>query len=138
MEYLNHMASNGVYCKENIDLDGKKIHRFPVDESDKGKAGWAVGFVTFGDTDGRPYKVVVYGNFKTGEKFTYFSEKPESAQDRKKIEADIKEAQIKAEKERLKIHIEVAERCQALWDKMTETLDRSLPYLERKKIDGLS
>ena len=80
-------------------MDGK-VFRFNVDNKDKKKSGWVVGFQNHSNS-GETFYVVRGGNFKTGETFQFQSDDKEfDKYDRERIKKQIEEAKRKAEVER--------------------------------------
>lgn len=135
-QITENMASNSVYLKDMPNLDGK-IHRFKVDEKDKGVAGWYVGYSSFLNKSGEQYFNVVYGNFKTGETFHYKSDtKNISKEEIKKAQAQFEKAKMLREMEIEKDHKDAAERAQSAWNAIQPT-NKISEYLSRKKIDDL-
>lgn len=115
-----------------------QIHRFKADDRDKGTAGWYCAYQNYADGDGgTPYQIVVYGNFKTGEKYTYTDRVAFNNQDKKKNDEAVKSAQQEFEKAKKEQQDAAALECRAKWKTLSGNLDRTLTYFERKKIDKL-
>lgn len=135
-QITENMMSNGLHLREVPNLDGK-IHRFKVDEKDKGVAGWYVGFTSFLQRSGEQYFNVVYGNFKTGETFHYKSDNKNVSRDElKKIQAQFEKAKMLREMEVEKDQKDAAEAALAAWNRIEPT-NKVSEYLSRKKIDNL-
>lgn len=105
-EILKHFAQNNLDPPDLI-LDGK-IHRFSVDSNDSKKSGWYLGFQNHTRKTGEIFYVVVYGNYKTGDKFTFQSNVSLKPEDKKVIEDQIKKAKKHQDADRKKIHEETA------------------------------
>lgn len=137
LDIIQDMNRNGLH-PDKIICDGN-IHRFKADASDKGTAGWYSCYQHYASDDGgAPYQVVVYGNFKTGDKFTYQNNKTAtSAKDKKEQAESIKKAQEQHEKIKKEQNEKAAKECQERWPTYSEELNRTFDYLVRKKIDKL-
>lgn len=133
-EILNSMQLNGVCPKDPLILDGK-VHRFKVDENDKGKSGWYCGFQNITRLSGQLFYVVRYGNFKTGLTEQYQTNAKYSPDDKNFINKQIEKQKLAADEERRLLHEETANECRDLFEKLST--DGSCPYLQKKKISSL-
>ena len=133
-EILDSMALNGLRPNE-LTLDGK-VHRFKIDSSDKGKAGWYCGFQNFSRTGGAEFQVVTYGNFKTGISYKYQTDITFGADDVKYIKDQIEKAKAKADEERRQVQVDVAAECEEIWAGLLT--EGTVPYLTTKKLYLLS
>lgn len=129
-EILDSMALNGLRPLD-LTLDGR-VHRFKIDSSDKGTAGWYCGFQNFSRTGGAEFQVVTYGNFKTGIVHKYQTDMTFGADDVKYIKDQIEKAKAKADQERRQVQLEVAVECEEIWS--TLSTEGTVPYLSSKQL----
>lgn len=120
------MRMNG-FEVDSLTLDGK-IHRF----GDKKKSNWYVGFRNFTREGGEAFVVVKYGSWKTGDSHLYQSNAVYSAEDKISIKKQIEDAKKKAEAERERVQIEVAEELAAFWETISDS--EITPYMQKKNI----
>ena len=113
-----------------IELDGK-IHRFAVDQSDSKNSGWYIGYQNF-TRGGEDFQVVIYGNYRLGETYTYKTDRKYSADDRKFIKEKLVSAQKATEAVRKKLHEDTANEVAAKFEKLSLTGESS--YLNKKQI----
>jgi phage/plasmid primase-like uncharacterized protein/phage/plasmid-associated DNA primase len=95
--------------------------------------GWYRG--TTVPAGGKILYIAHFGDWRTGESYTWQSEKPSSPEENAAMEAAIAEAKAREEEGRAARHEEVAQLAQFVWD---GSIDRgTTPYLDKKKIDSL-
>jgi putative DNA primase/helicase len=125
----NEMLNKGLSPNELI-ADGT-IKRFKANADDHGKAGWYIGYQNKTNS-GDDYFVFVYGNFKTGERYTSRPNKKLGPDEQAQIKKQLKEISRKANEEKEKGQIEVARKISYEWNGK----QLSLPslYIQNKKI----
>lgn len=131
MKALNHLEENGFPLSgTEFVLDGK-IKRF----NRKGnKNAWYIGWVNQTKT-GQNFEIIVYGDWKTQEEYTFHTLEKVSRSEKKEIDDKIKQAVEKANEEKRRRQEETAIEAQATWDAATDKV--SSPYLKLKKVDSL-
>jgi putative DNA primase/helicase len=117
-----------------VELDGK-LHRFKESSDDKKKSGWYVGFQNFTNS-GERFEVAAYGTWRTGETYKYISNVVGgiNAEEKRRIEKQLKDAKDKAEKERLALQEEVSREVEQYFDGLLSTQKNK--YFEGKKISA--
>ncbi|WP_178862082.1 toprim domain-containing protein [Thiomicrorhabdus cannonii] len=127
MTHQEHMQANGF--DQAPALRGGKWTRFPAPgKSSSNRSAWAIM-----SGDG----VVNYGDWTTGEQYTYFPENsaPMTAAEKRQLDAKIKEERAKAEHEKLKREQTAAKRAQAIYTgKQLRPATISHPYLQSRAI----
>ena len=107
-------------------IEPGRVTRFPAPGKRPGTdAAWCL---LFPDQAGG-----VFGDWSTGERFTWQAAEPENAAERKRLQAQIKRAQAKAERERQRQQDEAATRAAKKWDAAAPA-DADHPYLKAKGI----
>ena len=100
--------------------DGK-LRRFAVSKDDHRKSGWSVCFQNHSNKSGEVFYVAVFGNYRTGEKFTYKDEKVIlSREDRKNIKEQIEKARKAEEEARNKLFLETSLDAVKRWESLHE------------------
>jgi putative DNA primase/helicase len=113
-------------------LDGK-IHRFKSDTKDQKKSAWYTGYQNHLLKSGEVFHVVVFGNFKTGETWTYQTQGAKvSREDKKIINEQIKKAKEAEAKLRAQNQELVAAEIKKKWNDLLDSGQSS--YLDKKKI----
>lgn len=132
MKALIHLEENGFPLNgAEFVLDGK-IKRF---NRNGNKNAWYIGFQNETKA-GVPFEIIVYGDWKTGEEYTYQTLEKVSRNEKKEIDDKIKQAQQKAIEEKQTRQEESAKEALSLWDSASAKASNS-PYLKNKKIDSL-
>lgn len=127
MQELIAFAESAGFHIPEIVPDGK-IYRF--DRNGK-KNAWYVAFQIFGAKSGKPFFVMVLGDWKTGEKHEYKSNVKHSREDLATIKKKIQEASQKSEIDRKLKQQEVAKESETLVAKLRPGKNG---YTERKLI----
>lgn len=129
-----YLSEKGFYPSE-IPLDQSKVYRFA--REGKGKRNcWLVGFSNYQTDTGKAYIVCVFGDWSTGEEYTYVPGDIQfSKQDRDLIEKNIRNRKIKAEKERISLQREAQAEAIQYFQDAVDSIE--FPYLKSKKIDAL-
>lgn len=116
-------------------LDGR-IHRFKVDHKDSRKSGWAVGYSNHALKSGEPYQVVVFGNFRVAETWTFKTQSVTlTSEDQKRINQQIAKAKKLQDEARAKAQAEVAKEVAKSWESLSDTGTSS--YLNKKQINNI-
>lgn len=123
-DFEEAMRFQGLACNDPIVADGK-VHRFHVAGDKPGKDnGW---YVFYGE-------VGIYGSWKTGEKFTWYSKGTRmSDQIREHLKSQIDKARSDYKVDRHKDHITVAELSQKKWFSALPANPQH-PYLATKQV----
>ncbi len=131
-ELRSNLAHHGyIIPPENLILDGE-LHRFPFEGSVD--AGWFIGFTNPLKKGAGNFEVCLFGDWKTGEKYTFISGGLTKAQ-RLIADAQLKESQAKFKVLKKEKQERAAADAVTLWDKC---VDRGVtPYMERKGITEL-
>jgi len=130
-EILADFNSNGLNPGE-LQLDGK-VHRFEVDQADTKKSGWYVGHSNHTRKSGEVFNVVIYGNYKTGDKFKYVSDGVKmTAEDKKALKDQIEKSRKIAEETRAIFQEQVSHDVLKKWDSLPK--EGVSEYLTRKQI----
>lgn len=133
-EFVAFARDHG-FSIDNPQLDGR-IHRFRRDSQRRDQSAYYIGFVNYTTQTGERYVVVIFGDWRTGERFQYETQGTKlSREDRAAIKKRIEEASKKQEEEKLKRNEEAAAEAEFLWGQGKDV--RKSPYFERKKIDQL-
>ena len=99
-EFKKHLSDQGFFPPE-IPVDQTKIYRFSREGKRGKRNAWLVAFSNFQIDTGKEYLVAVFGDWSTGEEFTFKSGDVNfSAQDKQVIDKQIRERKIKAEREK--------------------------------------
>lgn len=131
MKALRHLEENGFPLSgAEFVLDGT-VKRF---NRNGNKNAWFIGWTNSTD-DGRDFEVVVYGDWKTGEEYTYHSLERVGRNEKKQIDDKIKQAQERAKEEKRQRQEDAAKDAQGKWESATERNES--PYLKNKKITAL-
>lgn len=130
MKSLDALKARGFEPRE-FTLDGR-IHRF--DREGK-KNAWYIGWLHFSARMGEEIEILVYGDWKTGEKHEWKSHEKIGGEDREAINKRLREAAKAAEEERKERSEQAAENARKSFALGSE--EGTTPYLERKKISRL-
>ncbi len=99
-EFKKFLADNGFFPPE-IPVDQTKIYRFQREGKRGKRNAWLIAFSNFQVDTGKEYLVAVFGDWSTGEEFTFKSGGVSfSAHDKQVIDKQIRERKIKAEREK--------------------------------------
>ena len=136
-ELKNEMQSNGLVCNKPIIFNNKFI-RFPVSKNDTADCGWVVGKeVNWLSDTSKKFLLASYGNWKTGEKYTFKNNiKGMRKEDKTHLESEAKKHEIELEaqkKEEQDRTAEYAKEVMHSWHKGTWMTD----YGNRKKLASL-
>lgn len=122
--FTDAMRAAGFEPPERIEPG--RVTRFPAPGKRPGTdAAWCL---LFPDQAGG-----CFGDWSTGERFTWQAAEPENAAERKRWQAQIQQAQAKAERDRQRQHDEAATRAAKKWDGAAPA-DADHPYLKAKGI----
>jgi P4 family phage/plasmid primase-like protien len=135
MDLRTEMQNNGLIPDE-LTLDNK-FHRFKADPRDDKKSAWYIGHEVPLRSDSRKMFVIAsYGNWKTGEHYTYQNKGRFSPEDKKAIEIETKRHDLEMEKRNAEERARACERAEELvygWRKATWLPE----YLKKKKVASL-
>lgn len=124
------------YSPGHFNLDGK-IHRFNSDPKDKKKSGWVLGFQNHTIKTGEHFKVVLLGNFRTGENHTIHAGTSNlSAADKANVKKQIELAKRLSDKIRRENQESVADDVERAWS--DNLLENGISdYLKQKQISAV-
>jgi putative DNA primase/helicase len=128
-DILRAMADAGIGCDASIVLDGA-IHRFTaVGDRSRSDNGWYIAY----DGD---ICTAVFGSWKTGEKHQWCSvrEQKMNADDRRRYQQQIKQAEKTRIEEQASIHAKCRNRAAEIWKKAATNGIEHNQYVTRKKI----
>lgn len=127
LQDLNFHPPEGV-----LELNKDKPIRF---DRDGKKNAWFWGTVNHSKRTGEPYIIAVVGDWKTDEQYTYQTHRAYTKEDKKTIQADIKAALERAEKQRLGFQMEASEIATSIL--AGSRVERPTEYMEKKQIPQL-
>ena len=132
-ELLDVLAEQDLNPGE-IEFNGK-IKRFSVSSDDKRKSGWIVGWQNHTLKSGEVFYVAKFGNFRTGEVFTFHNQNVRYSMADKKIIRDQMEKAVKLEEEqRSRDQLEAAKEAEREWNLLSVIGESD--YLVRKQIQN--
>lgn len=136
-DLITEMQSNGLVCNKPVVFDNKFL-RFPVSKNDHDNCGWVVGKeVPWVSDPSKRLLLASYGNWKTGEKYTFKNNlRGMKKEDKAHLEAELKKQEVEFEIRKKEEHDRAAKDAVELlhsWRK-----GRWFPvYAKRKKIKEL-
>ena len=128
---LDALSANNFYPTA-IEADGK-IHRFNRNQDDKKKCAWYVAYQNHTRVGGELFYVVVYGDWRESDSYTYTSQNNFSKDDNAYIKKQIESASKEREREQERIYEEISKECTAIWGACGDA-NGDNAYLVAKKV----
>lgn len=130
MRELQAFVSSCGYSTE-INADGN-LHRFKTDSKDHKESGWYIFFQNHSTKTGEPYYVGMIGSWRTGDEYSYQSQKPIGKEDKDLIRKKIEAAQRKINAEKARLQEEAKKRVKEKFESITEGLSE---YHKKKGLE---